>query len=84
MWSSIIQSIVSAFQTLVGMWDKKADRLEEKRKEAQSEEKVKAAKEARTNEQRDKAEELLKNINDAESPEQRKKWLEDLRKRVSS
>lgn len=84
MWSGVVEKVIEFFSSVLGIFQKKQEIRQEEKKEAQSAENVKKAEIIREVEIKDRTEELIKNIKDAESPEQRQKWLEELRKRVSS
>lgn len=84
MWNSVVEKALEIFSSILGMFQKKQEIRQEEQKEKQSAENVKKAEIIREVEIKDRTEELIKNIKDAESPEQRQKWLDELRKRVSS
>ncbi len=84
MLAAILQAVLTIYTSVSGIFKKREEIRQEEKKVAQSESNIKTAEVIRAAEQKDRAEELIKNIKDAESPEQREKWLNELRKRISS
>ena len=83
MWSSIISTLLELVKGWFGRKERKEILIEEEKKEKQSAENIKKAELARDVEIRDESEILLKKVREAQTPEERKAWLDEVRRRVS-